>query len=391
MRLSILAIIYLLCAAIASADDVDAAIRSYNAAKSGGDFQSRMETATALGTVAMSADHRSDATLLVFEAAQTLTLNGRYSQALGMVDWMAEQPPVTDTVLRQIDIELLSVYTKWLDSKSNKSRKSFDKVLQKFANADPSLLSLAAFQSRHAHDIEKGRWSAAAVTAHATADHLEPAKSIVGEIWSNAKLNALSAQFNHQRKVETLLEVAKHEAELKMMHRSMHAQEGEHPGWITGQLHRTEAWRLAMTAYFYSSSHRIESKRERLSGQINEVLTLPPSEIEITHAKAATATEKMSLPFCRGSFDMRPALSYPSGAAEKGMYGAIIMSIDVKNGKVSKAKALAAVPSDGFIESAQETIQKWTWKVSDEFRDEIGTTCGLDGEDIRLPLTFEMQ
>lgn len=93
------------------------------------------------------------------------------------------------------------------------------------------------------------------------------------------------------------------------------------------------------------------------------------------------------LPLCLGKFDMEPKLKYPRSAARKGMVGAVIARIALKDGKVDTVNILGSVPEEGFKAAAAETVAQWQWIVSDG---EPGVTCRLDRKNLILPMTFQM-
>ena len=101
--------------------------------------------------------------------------------------------------------------------------------------------------------------------------------------------------------------------------------------------------------------------------------------------KAGDEDEPATLPFCAGAFDMKPQMRYPSKALRQGRVGAVLISIDVENGRVSKAEVLAAVPNDGFADAVLETVQKWTWIYDEDASQE---PCTRDAQGIRWPFTF---
>ncbi len=89
-----------------------------------------------------------------------------------------------------------------------------------------------------------------------------------------------------------------------------------------------------------------------------------------------------------GRFDMRPEMEYPRTANRQGRVGAVLLSFDIKDGRVSEAEVLAAIPNEGFAEDSIKTLKKWTWLVD---KDADREACGLDAENMRMPFTFVFQ
>ncbi len=366
----------------ATAQSADQAIQNYNAARSGGDPALRIQTAIELGHAAIANPDRSDAQTLAFEAAQTLCLIDDCKGALPFTDWllqMAGEPQGAQPG----DEAILAAYSAWSAKPNKKNRKALDAALDPITTRQPSLLSVTIFQKRYVSDLQKDRWLAGKTSAEAAAVHFESAKDVIGSNWSDAVTSSLVAAFNQIQREETVLAMASHEGRLKRMHGEMQSASATIPDWVDDHRYRATAWRMAMAAYFLSENGPQRSKQ--LDTKIDEVLgeladpDLPPP----TPAQSGDTQ-----PFCGGTFDMKPKLSYPRGAGRKGLFGAALMRISVTDGKVSAVEPLAAVPYEGFKDHAAQTIMKWSWVPSDPG---AGVTCTLNNKNIELPLVFALR
>ncbi|MEO1027920.1 MAG: energy transducer TonB [Pseudomonadota bacterium] len=367
-------------AAAQTADDI---IRSFNQAKRSGSIADRVSASEALGAFAIANPDEEDAFILGYEAAQTLCRLGECAAAVPITDWLATQAP--DAEVEPTDLAVLIALANWSEKPRGKQRKALDEALGAIVDRAPSLLSVVAFQRRYSSDLSaQSNWGRAAESAGDAADHFAQAKGVIGMQWSDARTSELAARFNNKRAEQTVLNMAKHERDLGIMINEARDDEGNYPEWLDDHKYRADAWRMAMEAYFLTNKPKTTA--QRLINEAKEVVgefggpTVPPGVDE-------EEPEQEGLPFCAGRFDMKPSLQYPSGAAQRGLFGAAIMRITVADGEVSEVEALAAVPFEGFKESAAKTIAKWKWITTD---DGVGVTCGLDRENIVLPLTFSL-
>lgn len=371
---------------LAFADDLSDAIQAYNAAQQGGDRATRISTARDLGTAALTAPERDDTSVLIFEAAKTLIIQGSALDAKEMAAWLEAAEIDENSQIDPIDTNIVIEYVRWAEDPSKSNRQALDDALEIVEPLAPNLLSLMVFQERYVADLEKGNGRALVTSAKAAATHLEPAKTAVGELWSNAVIMSHSAAFNWSTSKESLFDMARHEVALRQLHADMHAEmnEGsvEHPEWINKHMALSETWRLAMDAYFDSDASENRSQRTRRIEEVENILDWE-SPVRMVHSGEEDLSE--ALPFCGGEFDMKPKMEYPRRAERQGRVGAVMLSIDVKDGRVSEVEVLAAIPNEGFTDAIIRTVNKWTWMVDE---DAVERPCSMDAEGIRLPFTF---
>lgn len=368
----------------ASAQSADEIIGAYNQAQNGGSLAARTSAAEALGAFAVANPTRDDAYLLVYEAGQTLCRLDQCIKAKPLTEWLSTKEGGS-TDVDPSDVAVLIALVDWTEKPRGKQRKALDKALAAIVDRAPSLLSVAAFQRRYGADVgSQSNWGRTSQSAGEAAKHFEPYKDLIGQQWSSARTSELAARFNDKRDRLAVLDMAKHDRLLRDMIVEVFQKEGDRPDWMDEHRYRAEAWTMAMEAYFRSEKTRATA--DKIRQEVDEILGdfAGPTEWPETEEEKP---DTQKLPFCGGTFNMKPALQYPRAATERGLYGAALMKITITNGEVSDVEALAAVPFEGFKASAAETISKWKWVSNDPG---VGKTCGLDRENIILPLTFAL-
>ncbi|WP_084395849.1 energy transducer TonB [Henriciella aquimarina] len=376
-------------AASAEAQDINQAISAYNEAVSSGDTALRVKTAKALGEAALANPGREDAAILAFEAGQTLCLMADCTGAAELAQFAAGKPLPGNAVQAE-DIALLEAYAAWRQKPGGKRRKALNKALEPLVPRDVTTLTLAAFHNRYLRDMVDHDWREAKDSAGEAATHFAPFKDVIGEYWSNAKIATIASGFNYDPDTDHALAMARHHVELGKMGHGLE----ERPAWLEHNWYVTQAWEMAISAYFHSGGGRKLGSLlngpdpDRLDRQVDEIMAELDTLEYAPRAEAAASEENAdALPYCDGTFDMKPAIRYPHGAARQGMFGAMIAQIAVKDLKVSDVEILAAVPSATFEESAEETIRQWTWKVETGVP---GETCTGDRPKIILPIVYAL-
>ena len=375
-------------AASAQAPDINQTISAYNEAVAAGDTAPRVKAAKALGEAALLHPEREDAAILAFEAGQTLCLMSDCSGAAELARFAASKPLPGD-VIRPEDIALLEAYASWSQKPDRQRRKALDDVLDQLAEKDLTTLTLAAFHNRYMKDLSDQDWNEARESAAQAATHFAAFKDVIGEHWSNAAMTSITASFNHDPDPDDLLAMARHHVKLGKIRR---AHEDE-PDWVSNHWFVSEAWQLAMSAYFHSARDRRRSGSrirgpdpEKLDRQVDAIMAELDEAGSSPVLKTSTAEEDPdTLPFCEGTFDMKPGLRYPSGAARRGMFGAVILSVTLDHGEVSDVEVLAAVPNEGFTEDLTRTVEKWTWKTKEGIP---GETCRTSHSNLVWPFVF---
>lgn len=381
MRLILAILVSLAFHSLAYAD-VEAAITQYNQASSNGSDMDRISAAKVLGAAVMADPSDGDASLLLYESAWTLCRLENCADAAPIAAFSLTLPEV-EGAAPMIQRQLLSSYVDWKVKDSSRTRKALDAALEATKTAPPSVLSLTAHKARVTRDTIKSDWRSQRKTAAVAAEHLSPIKDITGPLWAEFRQASISSAFLYEPNIEQLYAQAHLEGELKALDYDTLPSEQQ----MIEAYWRASTWRLAMDAYFRSA----DSRRKPAPGRIDEILASYGVEkpVPYTTLEEPQIDEEgdVKLPFCPGNFDMDPELQYPRQAERKGMVGAVIAKIEVKDGKVSDVLILGSVPDEAFKALAAETVQQWTWDVSDG---EPGITCRADRKNIILPMLFQM-
>ncbi|MEQ8558433.1 MAG: energy transducer TonB [Henriciella sp.] len=373
-------------AAAADTPDIDKAISAYNQAVSSGDAASRVRAAKELGEAAMAHPKRDDAALLAYEAGQTLCVYAACDGASPIAAFAAGQS-LEDGPVQPADIALLNAYSDWQDKKTGSSRKALDEALESLVGADLTMLTLAAFHNRYSHDANEGHWRKVEKSAHQAAIHFAPFKNVIGEQWSEAAMAAIVGSFNSDPDTDDALAMARHHVALG----KLSASSDENAEWLKQHWYISDAWQMAMSAYFHSGGGRRLSGRirgpdpDKLDAEIGAIMT-ELDNLDRTPATEDVVIDPDDLPYCNGRFDMDPPLRYPFRAAKKGMFGAAIARIAVNGHDVTEVEILAAVPSDTFEKSAEKTIRKWRWQPAGT----PGETCRAEHPNLVQPLIFAL-
>lgn len=393
MRYILLISLFLLHLGTAVGEDVSSAIRNYNKAQQGGTRSEILDAARAMGEAALQDPSREDTALIIFEAAQKLAMNGAETDAIDFAIWLesANLPP--ESPVANEDVSLLVSYIRWSNDKNKDTRKSLDESLDHVAPLEPTLLTVFAFQKRYLFDLNDGSTRILGDSALAAANHLEDIKHLAGESWSSAVIVAHSAAFNWSPNEDEMFRMAEHRVALREIHSAMHASSDEHPSWIDEHRVLAETWQLAMHSYFDSQFRESKRKRLRRAERLDAILDggneTQNAEIQENEPGLSDGSTEQkdsdSLKLCDGSFDMKPPMRYPRRAIRQGRVGAVMVSVDMKDGRVSNAEILAAIPPNGFADETIETIKKWTWVVDEETAEQ---PCSLDAQDMRWPFTF---
>lgn len=369
--------------------DLDAAIAAYNEAVGSGDRTHRVEAAAAMANATPANPDASDAGLLAYEAGQTLCVYNKCVGAAPIASFAVGKTPSGGSI-READIQLLKAYADWRDNAKRKTRTALDDALEIIGPLDATMLSISAFHARYVADLQRGDWDKAANSASTTAVHLEPLKNTFGEMWSDAKIAAIAASFNHAPDSNQPIAMTHHLVELSKMRASL----DEPPEWMADHYFTADAWQMAMTAFFLSTEYSGSLKRikgpnpARLQSEIDAINATAEDQRQTPDPKSAEPVSTGDdLPFCNGNLEMNPSLRYPGSAAIRGKFGAVIVSFSIDDLNVENVEVLAAVPSSTFEEMALETVEQWKWVVEG---DSPGTNCSTSRDNVILPLVFAL-
>lgn len=378
-------------APVAAAQDIDETILAYNDAVTGGDAQAKVAAAGDLGEAVLAHPERDDAARLAYEAGQTLCLYSDCKGAAPLAAFALNQPEA-DGPIGTTDFTLLKTYTDWRRNPDHDSRQELDEALAAKVDSDLTYLSLTAFHNRYAEDAISHHWKRASESAAEAARHFAPYRSIVGDQWSDARIVAITSSFNYDPDTEDVLDMVRHVSALKKYSASF---DSNRPDWIKEQYYLADAWQMAMSAYFHSNqgtrlgTHLRGPDPKDLDARISDIedeteglaCGIPPAD------NRYSPDEESSLPFCDGNFNMSPRLRYPSRAARKGMFGAVILKVGVEDLNVANVEVLAAVPNEGFSDDLVDTVKKWRWEVEEGVP---GETCRTSRSNIIWPFVYQI-
>ncbi|MEO0448783.1 MAG: energy transducer TonB [Pseudomonadota bacterium] len=225
-------------------------------------------------------------------------------------------------------------------------------------------------------DYENMRESALAVEAHIT-----PVSEILPQQYIEAKYVAAVALFNDDQDTDAMLEMAHVEGFSKGFYDEL----GEQPDWAESLKWKSEAWGLAMDAYFVSVGERHPSEN-----RVEEIiLSYGYDRQKINDGAMEKPGATTGLPHCAGKLIQRPRLRYPAGGVRKGLFGAVILQFNFDpDGNVTDPEVMASVPFEEFEERSLKTVGKWKYKA-DQSRD-VGTSCTLERSNVVLPLVFQL-
>ena len=379
--------------AASQANDINDVISSYNSAAATGSAAERSAAARALGAAAMSNPDHPDAGQLAYEAGQSLCVYDGCEDASRLAAF-ASSVKVPANAVPPAHIEILRTYTDWKIQPNGQTSSALDSALEAGVDTGVSLLTLTAYQARYLHELEKSDYREAEISARLAATHFAPFKDMIGKNWSDAAIAGIIAGFSRNPDTQDVVEMAEHRVELARLS----AEISETPDWLDRHRHLAHAWQLAMHAYYHSGGGRRQTGSRLQGPDPDELETVvlgierrmrdyPKIRTRIVSAEEYEAEER-KLPFCSGDLDMTPRLRYPMRASQRGMYGAVIARLKIKNLEVVDVVILAAVPHSTFEERARDTIIKWRWKVSSGTP---GETCKTDHNNIQIPLVFAME
>ena len=284
---------------------------------------------------------------------------------------MAQEPDVTDIVAAN------DAFTAQPDSNT---RAALVSALNAY-NDDPTVQSVNAYIGLMMHDGAGDSHEQTYASASAATAHFEPIADIIPKQYLEARFLAAVALFNDKQHRDAMLEMAHVEGRA----RAYTDATGERPDWASFLKWKSDAWGMAMNAYF-------ESARENHpdDDEIQAILASYGTDVASRNALAARSLDDKGLRFCRGKMIQRPAMKYPASRDSKSQFGAVILQMDLNaDGDVINPRVLASVPENVFDEKSLRVVGKWKFKPKD--RDAVGVTCRLERSNLVQPLTFELR
>ncbi len=214
-------------------------------------------------------------------------------------------------------------------------------------------------------------------TAVKAADHYEPVADYIPRQYLDTKSLAAIALFNGDRDTDAMLEMA----HVYGQARQIHNLDWSHPDWATKAQWSSEAWLYAMEAYFLSVNRRFPDEET-----LDAIKTSYDQEDHQDPPRTEPRVE-YELPHCKGDLDKTPKLRYPKNAAYRGIFGAVILQLELDpTGNVVNPEVKAAVPFETFKDEVIKTASQWTYVAADG--ELPGETCRLQRKNLIVPFTF---
>lgn len=366
----------------ARAEVPSAPVAAFNEAIGSGDQAAMADAASALGEAALKHAGDPQAALLAFEAAWVLCQLGACEEAMAYADFAAGQP-AGEGHPTAVSRAMLAAYAAWQAAPGKDTRAALDAALADAVDSEPTAVSLVVFSKRYVADITEQDYERAIDSAGDAARHLEPARDIVGEAWSDAALSAAVSRFNHDRSdaaQEALTHLRGQLAELYLAHRK--SDDPAHK-WIRDRYYTAEAWGAALAAY-YNSTRRRDGLGE---DAMDAILAGYGATREQMNAVFDAASERDGLPFCEGKLVTVPAVAFPRIGGRDPQFGAVIVGYEFAEGAVENVEVLASVPVGGFERDVIAAVSNWHWKPD---RDQPVEPCSLSRGNIVQTFIFQL-
>lgn len=349
----------------AHAATLDEANALHQRAMTSGSPRDRAEAARILATSVLANPDRPDAVLRAFEAGQTLCIYAGCQGAKEMAAFASSRPLPTN-VLTSEDINLLSAFADWITADAPGTRERLDAALTSYLTVRATPLAIIAFQTRYTEDFNAKDWGRAAKSAREASIYLAPHRAGIGERWSDAVIASATAGYNHNPDLNDTLILAHHVSDLIKLDREL----PQRPNWLERDLYLSTAWRAGILMYFQSnrSSRAVGASRYEVSGPDPDLFKQQAAEII---AQAGPNDMLPTFPsLCDGSFDEDPEFRYPFNALKSRQNGAVVLRMDLNNGKASNVEVLASIPERTFDNAIISSIRKWTYEPNENAADD---------------------
>ena len=351
----------------ARADMPAGTISGFNEAVQSDDPAVIVAAARQMGATAIAHPEDPQAVAAAFEAANQLCLRGACADAVPMVTFLSqreESPPVS-----QAEFDVLAAFATWSASDAGATADdAFRVALAANETAQPSLLTVTAFEAFYVPATQTSDWAEITSRTHMAASHLKPVRDLVPDRWAVAELLSATADFNENRDFASYDKISDLAAWLRGKRRDEALKEP-----LRSLEYQAMAWRNALGAFFRSYDNVSFSNVSR-DGRFKYQDEFDQAE-ERAEAILAEFPEAMSSepPFCSGKVVKPPRPTYPSSAIRKGYVGAVLLGIDFEDGKVSNIEVLASIPDDTFAKASVRGMKAFRWKF-DEVQEEPGCT-----------------
>lgn len=274
-----------------------------------------------------------------------------------------------DAPVSQPELDVLAAYAAWSASTKGPAEDGvFQTALTANVTAQPSLLTIAAFEAFYARTTQSSDWKTISARAGLAASHLEPVKDLVPDRWATAELLAATAGFNEARTFDAYDRVSDLSAWLRGKRRDEALKDR-----LRDLDYQAMAWEAGLGAYFRSYLNRTTTLANRAGRSTYQ------SELDAAAQRAEQILARFpegassEPPFCSGEVVASPRPEYPRKAARKGYVGAVLLGVDFEEGKVSHIEVLAAIPDQAFEQASLDGMKTFRWKF-DDVQEEPGCT-----------------
>lgn len=276
--------------------------------------------------------------------------------------------------------DAVAAHEAFVEDPSKPNRSNLLGALEAY-QGDATVETVNAYLALLKGDTSSGKYRDMRESALATSLHLEPVAEILPKQYMEAKYIAALAYFNTRQNSDAILEMAHVEGFTKAFVDEI----GEKPEWAEDLRWKSDAWGMAMEAYFKSAKERHPSSEE-----VDEILASYGADEASLNDQAMQSLNESGLPQCSGTMIQRPKLRYPAGKAMRGMFGAVILGLEFDTeGNVINPRVLASIPIEEFDEKSLRVVGKWRYKPDDP--EQVGVSCRLERTDVVQPLIFQMR
>lgn len=350
-----------------------AVLHGFNAALEEGDPAAITEAAKALIDAALLSPDDPYAREAAFEAATQLCLRDACSHAKKASSLMAGPGSA------QVSSELASVLVAYADWESDRSRKNaaaLEKALRDVVPETPTFLTILAFDRFYLSKLKAGDLQDMHKIADLAATHYKPVWTVIPENWATMELAASAASFGRSRNPNVIDRLAELEVALYPF---MLRGKKEKPV-LVDIYYQTQAWRLATESWFRSggpaNAQRLDAAQAFVDAQEKAIRS------------AYYETRERPGPFCKGGLSEAPKPSYPSGAAQSGYVGAVLIGFEINDDQISNVRVLASVPDNKFERAALDSMKGVKWVYFDEQPD---PACNRrNDQPVVIPFQFNM-
>ena len=347
----------------ARADMPAGTVSGFNQAVQSGDPVVIVAAAREMGATAIAHPEDPQAVAAAFEAANQLCLRGACADAVPMVTFLSqreESPPVS-----QAEFDVLKAFAIWSASEGDAAADdAFRAVLAANEAAQPSLLTVSAFEAFYVPATQTSDWDEITSRTGMAASHLKPVRDLVPDRWAIAELLSATADFNENRDFASYDKISDLAAWLRGKRRDEALKAP-----LRSLDYQAMAWKAALNSFFRSYDNAVATKVKRHGRSKYQ------DQIDAAEARAEAILKEFPAgtsdgpPFCSGEVIRPPRPTYPRDAARKGYVGAVLLGLDFEDGEITNIEVLASIPDDAFVQASLDGMKTFRWKFDEEQED----------------------